>query len=113
MLNFYATIPPDPILNATYNAGRFWKGSARTVVSMDIDPQYKTAIVGDNREMAGVPSAHFGVVVYDLPHVGPQSRDKSRKRFDVDLGATVECGKEHHWNLSYLYPPFLKQLGEF
>jgi hypothetical protein len=21
----------------------------------------------------------------------------------------VECGKDHNWNLSYLYPPFLKQ----
>ncbi|MGD0091473.1 MAG: hypothetical protein ABSE73_16260, partial [Planctomycetota bacterium] len=43
------------------------------------------------------------------PHVGPQGRDKSCKRFDVDFGATVPCGKEHDWNLSYLYPPFLEQ----
>jgi DNA modification methylase len=66
-------------------------------------------IVGDNRKMTGVPSAYFGTVIYDPPHVGPQGRDKSRKRFDVDFGATVECGKQHDWNLSYLYPPFLKQ----
>jgi ParB family chromosome partitioning protein len=109
MFKFYATIPPEPILDATYNAGRFWKGSARHVVSMDIDPQYKTDIVADNRKMTGVPSAKFGVVVYDPPHVGPQGRDKSKKRFDVDFGATVKCGKEHDWNLSYLYPPFLNQ----
>ena len=109
MFKFYATIPPEPILDSTYNAGRFWKGSKRNVVSMDIDPQYKTMIVGDNRKMNGVPSANFGVVVYDPPHVGPQGRDKSKKRFDVDFGATVECGKKHDWNLSYLYPPFLKQ----
>ena len=25
MLKFYATIRPEPILDATYNAGRFWK----------------------------------------------------------------------------------------
>src|SRR5579863_10767382 len=109
MFGFYATIPPEPILDATYNAGRFWKGSRRRVVSMDIDPQHKPMIVGDNREMIGVPSAKFGAVVFDPPHVGPQGRDKSRKRFDVDFGATVECGKEQDWNLSYLYPPFLKQ----
>ncbi len=107
--NFYCVIPPEPILDSTYNAGRFWKGSTREVVSMDIDPTYKPMIVGDNREMTGVPSAHFGVVVYDPPHVGPQGRDKSCKKFDVDFGATVECGKRHDWNLSYLYPPFLKQ----
>ena len=56
MFNFYATIPPEPILDATYNAGRFWKGSKRRVVSMDIDPQYKPMIVGDNRKMVGVDS---------------------------------------------------------
>jgi len=109
MFKFYATIPPEPILDATYNAGRFWKGSERAVVSMDIDPRYNTMIVGDNRKMTGVPSGKYGVVIYDPPHVGPQGRDKSRKRFDVDFGATVECGKNHNWNLSYLYPPFLKQ----
>ena len=109
MFKFYATVPVDPVLDATYNTGRFWKGSPRQVVSMDIDPRYKTMIVGDNRKMKTVLSSKFGVVVYDPPHVGPQGRDKSKKRFDVDFGATVECGKEHDWNLSYLYPPFLKQ----
>ena len=109
MFDFYAVIPPEPILDATYNAGRFWKGSKREIVSMDIEPKYKPMIVGDNRKMKGVHSKTFGVVVYDPPHVGPQGRDKSRKRFDVDFGAHVECGKRHNWNLSYLYPPFLKQ----
>ena len=76
---------------------------------MDIDSRHKPKIVGDNRVMKGVPSAHFGTVVFDPPHVGPQGRDKSVKRFDVDFGATMECGKEHGWTLSYLYPPFLQQ----
>ena len=35
MFNFYATIPPEPILDATYNAGRFWKGSQRRVASKE------------------------------------------------------------------------------
>jgi hypothetical protein len=109
MFGFYASIDPEPILDSTYNAGRFWKGSQRRVISMDIDPRYKPMIIGDNREMRGVPSAHFGTVIYDPPHVGPQGRDKSRKKFDIDFGATVECGKEQNWNLSYLYPPFLRQ----
>ena len=109
MFSFYASIDPEPILDSTYNAGRFWKGSRRCVISMDIDPRYKTMIVDDNRRMTGVPSAHVGTVVYDPPHVGPQGRDKSRKKFDVDFGAKVECGKEQNWSLSYLYPPFLRQ----
>jgi len=109
ILSFYPTIEPRPILDATYNTGRIWRGTSREVVSMDINPRCKPMILGDNRVMEGVPSAHFGVVVYDPPHVGPQGRDKSVKRFDIDFGATVECGKEHGWTLSYLYPPFLKQ----
>lgn len=59
MFKFYSVVPPEPILDATYNAGRFWKESTRKVVSMDIDPQYGTDIVGDNREMKGVPSKKF------------------------------------------------------
>lgn len=93
IFSFYAVIAPEPILDSTYNAGRIWKGSARQVISMDLDRRYKPMIVGDNRKMAGVPDAAFGAVIYDPPHVGPQGRDKSRKKFDVDFGATVECGK--------------------
>ena len=108
MFAFYASIEVEPILDPTYNVGRFWRGSQREVVSMDIDPRYKPMIVGDNRVMDGVPDAHYGVVVYDPPHVGPQGRDKSSKRFDIDFGATMPCGAEHDWTLSYLYPPFLE-----
>jgi hypothetical protein len=109
MLSFYASTDPEPILDATYNTGRFWKGSSRRVWSLDIDPRYRPMIVADNRTMPGVPAATFGAVVYDPPHVGPQGRDKSAKRFDVDFGAVMPCGKEHGWSLSYLYPPFLGQ----
>lgn len=109
MLCFYPTIKPHPILDATYNTGRIWKGSKRRVVSMDIEARHKPMIVDDNRIMKDIPSKKFGLVIYDPPHVGPQGRDKSVKRFDVDFGATMECGKEHGWTLSYLYPPFLTQ----
>lgn len=120
MLSFYPSINPEPILDATYNAGRFWNGSTRNVWSMDIDPLHKPMIVADNRTMVGlntktgnpeyrVRSNAFGTVVFDPPHVGPQGRDKSVKRFDVDFGANMACGKEHGWTLSYLYPQFLEQ----
>ena len=108
MLRFYPVIDPDPILDATYNTGRIWGDSQRPVVSMDIDPRYNTNIIADNRDMP-IEDESFAVVIYDPPHVGPQGRDKSKKRFDVDFGATVECGKEQDWNLSYLYPPFLDE----
>ncbi len=109
MLDFYATIDPEPILDSTYNSGRFWKGSGRRVISMDIDPQYQPDIVCDNRDMKGVKDNSFATIIFDPPHVGPQGRDKSVKRFDVDFGATFDCGKEQNWTLSYLYPPFLNE----
>lgn len=111
MLDFYPVLEEGRILDATYNTGRIWRGSRREglVVSMDIDPAYEPDIVADNRVMAGVDDDSYAVVVYDPPHVGPQGRDKSSKRFDVDFGASVPCGKEHGWTLSYLYPPFLEQ----
>src|ERR1700730_3868452 len=51
--SFYPAIRPEPIVDTTYNAGRFWKGSSRDVWSMDIDPKFKPMIVGDNRIMKG------------------------------------------------------------
>ncbi len=119
MLVFYENIAVEPILDATYNAGRFWKGSSRNVWSMDIDPSHNPMFVMDNRTMEGlntmtgqhdrIADNTFGVVVYDPPHVGNQGREKSCKRFDRDFGATLDCKKEHGYNLSYLYPPFLEQ----
>ncbi|MCY4332810.1 MAG: hypothetical protein OXC96_10020 [Cyanobacteria bacterium MAG CAR1_bin_15] len=67
MFRFYPSIAVEPILDATHNAGRFWRNSKRRVVSMDIDPQYKPMIVADNRNMVGVKDASFGVVVYNPP----------------------------------------------
>ena len=38
MLNFYPRKRPKAILDATVNVGRFWKGSKRKIVGLDIDP---------------------------------------------------------------------------
>ncbi|MDE0524951.1 MAG: hypothetical protein OXH79_23695 [Boseongicola sp.] len=109
MLRFHPSIPAEPILDATCNAGRFWRGSDRQVVSMDIDPKCAPMIVAGNRDMVGVGDEPIDTVVCDPPHAGPQGRDKSCKRFDVDFGATMACGASENWTLSHLYPPFLKE----
>src|SRR5258705_2234948 len=51
MLAFYPRKPPELILDATVNAGRFWEGSPRKVVGMDIDARHRPDVVGDNRRM--------------------------------------------------------------
>jgi len=109
MFAFHPSVSVEPILDATYNAGRSWKGSARHVVSMYMDPRHTPEIVGDDRVMDGVASGSFATVVCGPPHVGPQVRDRSRKRFDVDFGAMMVCGEEQGWSPSHLHPPFLAQ----
>ena len=37
MLGFYPHTPPQHILDATVNAGRFWRGSQRPVIGLDIN----------------------------------------------------------------------------
>ena len=107
MLNFYPTIEPEPILDATCNAGRFWRRSTRKVVLMDIEKRVRPQVVCDNRQMACLPE-RFGAIVYDPPHIGNQGRDKSSKRFDLTYGALETLGKPEKWNPSYLYPAFLQ-----
>lgn len=119
MLEFYPRADTEPIIDVTYNKGKIWKGSTRHVVRMDNDPRHCLDVVGDFRTMRGIhvetgrpyrfPDAIAGVIIFDPPHLGGYGRDKSNKAFDREYGATINCGKEHDWNLSYLYPPFLVQ----
>src|SRR4051812_3912285 len=51
MIDFYPKRTPKRILDATVNAGRFWVGSTRNVIGMDIDPRHKPDLVGDNTAM--------------------------------------------------------------
>jgi hypothetical protein len=51
MLGFYRKTPPRDILDATVNKGRFWRGSDRKIVGMDIDPAHEPDIVADNCKM--------------------------------------------------------------
>src|ERR1700691_4820727 len=51
MLDFYPRTPPQRILDCTINRGRFWEGSKRPVIGMDIDPRFGPDVVGDNAKM--------------------------------------------------------------
>jgi hypothetical protein len=41
MLDFYPKKRPHLILDATVNAGRFWEGSKRKIIGLDIDPRQR------------------------------------------------------------------------
>jgi hypothetical protein len=107
LLRFYPRKHPARILDATLNGGRFWRGSRRAVIGMDIDPQHRPPVVGDNTQMPFRDGA-FDVVVYDPPHIPNQGKDKS-KDFHTRFGLGARSSKEHQYSFSHTYPPFVRE----
>jgi hypothetical protein len=107
LLTFYPRKRPRKILDATVNGGRFWRGSKRPVVGLDIDPRHRPTIVADNAMMP-FRDGSFDVVVYDPPHIPNQGRDKS-KDFNTRFGLVLRSSKENHYTFSHTFPPFVKE----
>ncbi len=83
LLDFYPREPPKLILDATVNAGRFWVGSRRNVIGLDIEPRHRPNVVADNTRMPFKDDC-FDVVVYDPPHIPNQGKDR-QKDFNADF----------------------------
>jgi len=66
LLAFYPRNEPHLILDATINGRRFWRGSTRPVIGLDIDPRHRPEVCADNGRMP-FHSRSFDVVVYDPP----------------------------------------------
>jgi len=107
MLEFYPRREPTLILDATINRGRFWKGSNRPVIGLDINPKYNPDVVADNRNMP-FEDETFDVVVYDPPHIPNQGKDKT-KDFNDRFGLPLRSTAKTQYNLSFLYQPFVKE----
>jgi SAM-dependent methyltransferase len=107
MLDFYPHHPPQRILDATVNAGRFWRGSRRSVLGLDINPRYRPDVVGDNLHMP-FRDGIFDVVVYDPPHVPNQGKDRS-KDFSTRFGLVLTASAAQGYNFSHLYLPFVRE----
>jgi SAM-dependent methyltransferase len=107
LLDFYPREQPRAILDATVNGGRFWRGSKRPVIGMDIEAGHQPNVVADNTLMPFGDNA-FDVVVYDPPHIPNQGKDKS-KDFNVRFGLVLRSSKEHGYTFSHTYPPFLRE----
>jgi hypothetical protein len=107
MLDFYPRSRPQRILDATVNMGRFWVGSRRPVVGLDIERQVRPDVLGDNSRMPFRDSS-FDVVVYDPPHVPNQGQDRS-KDFNLRFGLVLKSSAENGYNFSHLYPPFVRE----
>ena len=107
LLSFYPRRRPKGILDATMNGGRFWRGSNRPVIGMDIEGRYRPALVGDNAQMPFRPEA-FDVVVYDPPHIPNQGQDR-QKDFHDRFGLGGKSSKEQGYAFTHTYPPFVKE----
>lgn len=107
LLSFYPRRRPKQILDATMNGGRFWRGSTRPVIGMDIEGRYRPAVVGDNAQMPFRAEA-FDVLVYDPPHIPNQGKDK-QKDFHDRFGLGSKSPKEQGYTFSHTYPPFVRE----
>ena len=107
LLCFYPRKRPRKILDATMNGGRFWRGSERAVIGIDIDPRQRPTFAADNTQMPFRDSS-FDVVVYDPPHIPNQGKDKS-KDFNTRFGLVLRSSKENHYTFTHTFPPFVKE----
>ena len=107
LLAFYPRRKPQRILDATVNGGRFWRGSKRAVIGMDIDTSHRPVIVANNTAMPLLDSS-FDVIVYDPPHIPNQGKDKS-KDFNRRFGLVARSSKENQYTFTHTFPPFLKE----
>lgn len=107
MLCFYPQKKPTHILDATINAGRFWRGSRRKVVGMDIDARFKPDIHADNCKMP-CKDGSFDVVVYDPPHIPNQGKDRS-KDFNDRFGLILKSSANNGYNFTHTFRPFLRE----
>lgn len=107
MLNFYPRSQPDLILDATINRGRFWLGSERNIIGLDINSRYRPTVIGDNMQMP-FRGDFFDVVVYDPPHIPNQGKDR-QKDFTVRFGLGEKSPKENGYNFNHLYGPFTQE----
>lgn len=107
MLDFYPKSPPQMILDATVNGGRFWRGTQRAIIGLDIEREFKPTVNGSNLAMP-FANESFDVVVYDPPHIPNQGQDKG-KDFNTRFGLVIKSPKENGYNLSHLYPGFVRE----
>ena len=107
LLRFYPRSPPRLILDATVNGRRFWRGSSRPVIGLDIDRRHSPEVCADN---TAIPfrAASLDVVVYDPPHIPNQGRDRS-KDFNTRFGLGARSPKENGYTFAHTYPAFMAE----
>lgn len=107
LLKFYPHREPRLILDATANGRRFWRGSTRQIIGVDIEARHRPDICADNGAMP-LRSGICDVVVYDPPHIPNQGRDRS-KDFNTRFGLGARSPKENGYTFAHTYPAFMAE----
>jgi hypothetical protein len=107
MLSFYPCREPRQILDATVNGRRFWRGSTRPVIGLDVDPRHHPDICADNRAMP-LRAASIDAIVYDPPHIPNQGRDRS-KDFNTRFGLGARSDKKNAYTFAHTFPAFMAE----
>lgn len=107
LLGFYPHGKPRLILDATVNGRRFWRGSTRPVIGLDIDARHRPEVCADHAAMP-FGSSSFDVVVYDPPHIPNQGHDQS-KDFNTRFGLGARSSKENGYTFAHTYPAFMAE----
>jgi len=107
MLRFYPRRPPQRILDATINGGRFWRGSQRPVVGLDIDVRHRPHVVANHMRLP-FKDCCFDVVVYDPPHIPNHGQDHA-KDFTTRFGLVLRSPKACGYTFTWMYAPFLSE----
>jgi hypothetical protein len=94
----------EPILDATFGSGDFWRDSQRWVVGCDIDPQRARDRVADFRALP-FTNAEFPTVVYDPPfhpYVGSieESQFKGMGENEKELRSQFDAGLKECWRVT-------------
>lgn len=99
------------VLDCTHNKGVMWKGLPYKPVTMDIDPQWGTDIVGDFRDMVSVKDKSFDVIVFDPPHLPvAAASENSSGIWRSQYGLTDDAGQGRDGdNVSDMFAPFLAE----
>jgi hypothetical protein len=107
LLAFYPRREPRLILDATVNGRRFWRGSTRPVIGLDVEQRHRPDVCADNTAMP-FRSGAFDVAVYDPPHIPNQGHDRS-KDFNTRFGLGARSDKTNGYTFAHTYPAFMTE----
>jgi hypothetical protein len=105
MLEFYPRKRPKLILDATINGGRFWRGSKRPILGLDIEIIHRPDVVADNTAMP-FRNDSLDAVVYDRPHIPNQGKDNEK---DLTCGSAWCCDRQREPVHFHSHVPAVRQ----